>query len=287
LRPRWARTAKAPTRRQRGETCVRTKWTIPPRRSLKTIFVTLRREPLRTQVRVVCSFATGCATGAKTRAAARSSALNRLCSAGVGAEAAEADAEPVAVPVPEPPAPVCEPEPEPAAVLVPGPPAVAATFDEADDTAEETLDFAEVVVCPRDDVTLLKVETTVETTDIGFGGGGGGGGGGGNDVDVGSGGGGTGSGTVVDVGSGTLVLVGSGTEVLVGSGGGGGPTASAIGAATAAAAAQSRIDLAHRGLIWRYNRAPARTVAVRGAFRDELERFDRSFQTDVRETRTS
>ena len=86
-------------RRQRGETCVTTKWTTPPRRSLKTTFTTLRREPLRTQVRVVCSFDTGCASGRKTRAAAASAALNRLRSAGVGAEAVD---DPEAVPVGEP-----------------------------------------------------------------------------------------------------------------------------------------------------------------------------------------
>jgi hypothetical protein len=227
-------------RRQRGETCVTTKWTIPPRRSLKTIFAALRREPLRTQVRVVCSFDTGRTMGAKTSAAARSSALNLFCSAGVGAEAeAAAEAEPVAVPVPEP-APVpegwLEPEPE----LVPE---VVVTFDDTEDTAEETVDVAELVVGASDDVTLLTVETMVETTDVGFGGGG--------EDDV-------GSGTLVLVGSGTLVLVGSGTVVLVGSVGSGtvvvvrsegGPSASAVGVATAAAAAQSRIDLAHRPLM--------------------------------------
>src|SRR5437588_3377719 len=158
-------------RRQRGETCVTTKWTIPPRRSLKTIFAALRREPLRTHVRVVCSFDTGRTIGAKTRAAARSSVLNLLCSAGVGAAVAEADAvaEPVAVPVPEPEAP--EPELEPALVLVPDPPLVVVTLDETEDTAEETLDAAEVVVGASDEVTLLTVETTVETTDVGLGGG--------------------------------------------------------------------------------------------------------------------
>src|SRR5438270_663191 len=179
-------------RRQRGETCVTTKWTIPPRRSLKTIFAALRREPLRTQVRVVCSFDTGWTIGAKTRAAARSSVLNLLCSAGVRAAVAEADAvaEPVAVPVPEPEAPEPEPEPQTVLVLVPDQPLVVVTLDETEDTAEETLDAAEVVVGASDEVTLLTVETTVETTDVGLGGGGGGGGGGDDDV-----------------GSGTLVLV--------------------------------------------------------------------------------
>ena len=243
-------------RRQLGETCVTTKWTTPPRRSRNTIFATLRRAPLRTQVRVVCSFATGCAIGAKTRAAACSAALNRLCSAGVGAVEAEADPELVA-PAPEPPAPVpdccAEPEPELAPVLVPDPPLVVVTFDETEDAAEETPDVADVVVLASDEVTWLTVETTVETTLVGLGGGGGGGGGG--DDDVGSG---TlvlvGSGTLVLVGSGTLVLVGSGTLVLVGSGtvvvvtSCGGSTARAVGAASAAAAAQSSIDLALRPL---------------------------------------
>ena len=230
-----------PTRRQRGETCVTTKRTTPPRRSRKTIFVALRREPLRTQVRVVCSLDTGRTMGAKTTAAARSSALKRVCSAGVGAAEAAPGAEPVAVP----------PEPEPVFV-----PEVVVTFD----AAEETIGVAEVVVWAGDDVTLLTVETTVDTIDVGFGGGGGGGR---DDDEVGSG---TlvlvGSGTVVDVGSGTLVLVGSGTEVLVGSG-----TvvsiARAVGAAIAAAAAQRRIDFGLRSLICGYNPASGRTVAAR------------------------
>jgi hypothetical protein len=135
-------------------------------------------------------------------------------------------------------------------VLVPDPPlVVVVTLDETEDTAAGALDVAEVVVWASDVVTLLTVETTVETTLVGLGGGGGGGDG--CEVDVGSGGGG-GSGTVVVetgrdvVGSGTEVLVGSGTVVVVRSDGG--PSASAVGAATAAAAAQSRIDLAHRPL---------------------------------------
>jgi len=213
----------APTRRQRGETCVTTKWTIPPRRSLKTIFATLRRLPLRTQVRVVCSFDTGWTIGLKTSAAARSSA------------GGEAEAEP---PEPGP----CVPE----LVLV-GDELVVAVF-EADGVAE----VAGLVACTSEDVALLTVETAVETTDVGFGGGGG---------EVGSGtlvlvGSGTsvlvGSGTSVLVGSGTVVLVGSGADVLVGSGtvvvvrSPGGPSANAVGAASAAAAAQSRIDLAPR-----------------------------------------
>jgi hypothetical protein len=238
-------------RRQRGETCVTTTWTIPPRRSLKTIFATLRREPLRTQVRVVCSFATGCAIGLKTSAAARSSALNCLCSAGVGV--AEADAEAEAEAEAEPP----EPDPcVPELVLVPEE-LVVAVF-EMEDEADEAADVAELVACASEDVAWLTVETAVETAEVGLGGGGGSG-----EDEVGSGtlvlvGSGTlvlvGSGTLVLVGSGTLVLVGSGTDVLVGSGtvvvvmSPGGPSASAVGAATAAAAAQSRIDLALRPL---------------------------------------
>jgi hypothetical protein len=123
---------------------------------------------------------------------------------------------------------------------------------EAADTVD-VVDAAEVVVCAREDVALLTVETTVETTDVGLGGGGGGGGGDDVDVDVGSGGGGTGSGTVVDVGSGTEVLVGSGTLVVVGSvGGGGSPARASVGeavAATAARTAQRRIDGGFRRLI--------------------------------------
>ena len=231
-------------RRQPGETCVTTKWTIPPRRSLKTIFAALRREPLRIQVRVVCSFETGCAIGANTRAAARSSVLNLRCSAGVGAVEAEAGAEPVA----EPSAPV------PGCWLVPE---VDVTFDATEDTAEETLDDGEVVVCASNEVTLLTVETTVETTEVGLGGGGGGG-----DDDV-------GSGTLVDVGSGTLVDVGSGTVVVVGSGtlvdvGSGtvvvGNVACAVGEtvpARPARRAQKAVESSAERLIWAYN--PART----------------------------
>jgi hypothetical protein len=238
-------------RRQRGETCVTTKWTIPPRRSLKTIFATLRREPLRTQVRVVCSFDTGWTIGLKTSAAACSSALNRRCSAGVGALEAEAEAEPEPEPEAEPPEPdACVPE----LVLVRDE-LVVVVFDK-DDEADEAADAAELVACASEDVALFTVETTVETTEVGFGGGGG-------EDEVGSGtfvlvGSGTfvlvGSGTLVLVGSGTFVLVGSGTDVLVGSGtvvvvmSPGGPSASAVGAAIAAAAAQSRIDLALRPL---------------------------------------
>jgi hypothetical protein len=232
-------------RRQRGETCVTTKWTIPPRRSLKTIFATLRREPLRTHVRVVCSFATGCAIGLKTSAAARSSVLNCLCSAGVGVEA-EADAEAEAVPL--------EPDPCVAELVLVREELVVVAFEKDDEAADD----AELVACASEDVALLTVETAVETTEVGLGGGGGSG-----EDEVGSGtlvfvGSGTlvlvGIGTLVLVGSGTVVLVGRGTDVLVGSGtvvvvmSPGGPSASAVGAATAAAAAQSRIDLALRPL---------------------------------------
>jgi hypothetical protein len=66
---------------------------------LKTTFTTLRREPLRTHVRVVWSFDTGCTIGLKTTAAAASAALKRRCSAGVGAVAAEGEDEPEAEPV--------------------------------------------------------------------------------------------------------------------------------------------------------------------------------------------
>jgi hypothetical protein len=174
--------------------------------------------------------------------------LNCLCSAGIGA--AEADEEPVAVPeVPEPLAP--EPlAPEPLApVLVPGD---VVTF-EAEDTADDTAGVAEVVVGVSDEVTLLTVETTVETTEVG--------GGGGGDDDVGSG---TlvevGSGTLVDVGSGTVVLVGSGTLVDVGSGTVVvGKVACALGEtvpATPASRAQKAIDSGARRLICVYN--PAR-----------------------------
>jgi hypothetical protein len=240
---------------------VTTKWTIPPRRSLKTIFAALRREPLRTQVRVVCSFATGCAIGLKTSAAARSSALNVLCSAGVGAAEDETEAEAEAEAEPADPD-ACVPE----LVLVAEALVLAVAFA-MDDEADEAADVAGLVACASEDVAWLTVETAVETTEVGFGGGGGGG-----EDDVGSG---TfvlvGSGTLVLVGSGTVVLVGSGTEVLVGSGTvvvvkrEGGPRASAVGAAPAAAAAQSRTHLAHRPICG-YNRRAGRTVALRRGF---------------------
>jgi hypothetical protein len=217
----------------------------------------------------VCSFATGRTIGLKTIAAARSSALNLLCSARVGAAEAElepdAEAETEAEPVdPDP----CVPE----LVLVAEELALAVAF-ETDDEADEAADFAELVACASEDVTWLTVETTVETAEVGLAGGGGGG-----EEEVGSG---TlvlvGSGTLVLVGSGTVVLVGSGTDVLVGSGtvvvvrSDGGPSASAVGAATAAAAAQSRIDLAHRPVTGiqprsRANGCGLRTQPSRGRF---------------------
>jgi hypothetical protein len=195
----------------------------------------------------MCSFATGCVTGAKTIAAAASAALKRRSLAAVAADEDEAEAEPFGAPAPGPLAPA--PDVVPELVLVAEPAVVVVTFD-TDNEAVDTADDAELVVWARDDVAWLTVETTVETMLVEL---------------VGSG---TlvlvGSGTVVDVGSGTDVLVGSGTLVDVGSG-----TvvsiASAVGAAIAAAAAQSTTDLAHRPLTGIQLRSRANGCGLGGA----------------------